>query len=101
MSCLLNLVPALLIHNFQNLKEIDVQDCELLEHVNILQENDGNVEIFSKLETLKLKNLPRLRWIEDGNDRMKHISSLMTLMNIQNLQELHISDCSMEDLRKM
>ncbi|XP_010659963.1 disease resistance protein At4g27190-like [Vitis vinifera] len=99
--CLLNLVPTHLIHNFQNLKEIDVQDCELLEHVNILQENDGNVEIFSKLETLKLKKLPRLRWMEDGNDRMKHISSLMTLMNIQNLQELHISDCSMEDLRKM
>ncbi|RVW17458.1 Disease resistance protein [Vitis vinifera] len=36
--CLLNLVPTHLIHNFQNLKEIDVQDCELLEHVNILQE---------------------------------------------------------------
>ncbi|KAL6324439.1 hypothetical protein AAG906_013043 [Vitis piasezkii] len=92
---------AHLIHNFQNLKKIDVQDCELLEHVIILQEIDGNVEILSKLETLKLKNLPRLRWIEDGNDRMKHISSLMTLMNIQNLQELHIIDCSMEDLRKM
>ena len=78
-----------------------MQDCELLEHVIILQEIDGNVEILSKLETLKLKNLPRLRWIEDRNDRMKHISSLMILMNIQNLQELHIIDCSMEDLRKM
>ena len=78
-----------------------MQDGKLLKHVIILQEIDGNVEILSKLETLKLKNLPRLRWIEDGNDRMKHISSLMTLMNIQNLQELHITDCSMEDLRKM
>ncbi|XP_034706659.1 uncharacterized protein LOC117930230 isoform X4 [Vitis riparia] len=99
--CLLNLVPAHLIHSFQNLKEINVQYCELLEHVIILQEIDGNVEIFSKLETLKLENLPRLRWIEDGNDRMKHIFSLLTLMNIQNLQELHITNCSMEDLRKM
>ena len=75
-----------------------MQDCELLEHVIILQEIDGNVEILSKLETLKLEKLPRLRWIEDGNDRMKHISSLMTLMNIQNLQELHITNCSVEDL---
>ena len=81
---------------------MDVQDCMLLEHVIInLQEIDGNVEILPKLETLKLKDLPMLRWIEDGNDRMKHISSLMTLMNIQNLQEVHIIDCSMEDLRKM
>eukprot|EP00261_Vitis_vinifera_P039423 XP_019080666.1 PREDICTED: uncharacterized protein LOC100248775 isoform X2 [Vitis vinifera] len=100
--CLLNLVPAHLIHNFQNLKEMDVQDCMLLEHVIInLQEIDGNVEILPKLETLKLKDLPMLRWMEDGNDRMKHISSLLTLMNIQNLQELHITNCSMEDLRKM
>ncbi|KAJ9682210.1 hypothetical protein PVL29_018203 [Vitis rotundifolia] len=82
--CLLNLVPAHLIHSFQNLKEIEM--CKI---------------ILSKLETLKLKNLPRLRWIEDGNDRMKHISSLLTLMNIQNLQELHITDCSMKDLQKM
>ena len=96
--CLLNLVPAHLIHSFQILKEIDVQDCELLKHVIILQEIDGNVEILSKLETLKLQNLPMLRWMEDGNDRMKHISSLLTLMNIQNLQELHITNCSVEDL---
>ncbi|KAJ9682535.1 hypothetical protein PVL29_018453 [Vitis rotundifolia] len=68
--CLLNLVPSHLIHNFQNLKEIDVQDCELLEHVIVPQGIDGNVEILSELETLKLVNLPKLRWIEDRNDSM-------------------------------
>ncbi|CBI22328.3 unnamed protein product, partial [Vitis vinifera] len=94
--CLLNLVPSHLIHNFQNLKEIDVQDCELLEHVP--QGIDGNVEILSKLEILKLDDLPRLRWIEDGNDSMKYISSPLTLMNIQNFKELHITNCRMEDL---
>ncbi|XP_034679851.1 disease resistance protein RPS2-like [Vitis riparia] len=36
--CLLNLIPSHLIHNFQNLKEMDVQDCELLEHVLFLKE---------------------------------------------------------------
>ena len=98
--CLLNLVPSHLIRNFQNLKEIDVQDCKLLEHVIILQGIDGNVEILSKLETLKLVSLPRLRYIKDGNDSMKYVCSLLTLMNIQNLKELHISNCRMEDLRK-
>ncbi|KAL6348525.1 hypothetical protein AAG906_013145 [Vitis piasezkii] len=98
---LLNLVPAHLMHNFQNLKEIDVQYCELLEHVIILQEIGGNVEILPKLETLKMENLPRLRWIKDGNDSMKYFSSLVTLMNIQYLKELHITNCKMEDVRKM
>ncbi|KAJ9682516.1 hypothetical protein PVL29_018436 [Vitis rotundifolia] len=98
--CLLNLVPSHLIHSFQNLKEINVQNCELLEHVIILQGIDGNVETLSKLETLKLVSLPRLRWIKDGNDSPKYISSLLTLMNIQNLKELHITNCRMEDLRK-
>ncbi|KAJ9682203.1 hypothetical protein PVL29_018197 [Vitis rotundifolia] len=99
--CLLNLVPAPLIHSFQNLKEIDVQRCELLEHVIVLQEIDGNVEILPKLETLKMENLPRLRWIKYGNDSMKYFSSLLAVMNIQNLQQFCISYCSMEDLRKM
>ena len=35
--CLLNLIPSHLIHNFQNLKEMDVQDCKLLEHVIVPQ----------------------------------------------------------------
>ena len=98
--CLLNLVPSHLIRNFQNLKEINVKDCELLEHVIILQGIDGNVEILSKLETLKLVSLPRLRWIKEENDSLKYISSLLTLMNIQNLKELRITNCRMEDLRK-
>ncbi|KAJ9682228.1 hypothetical protein PVL29_018217 [Vitis rotundifolia] len=83
--CLLNLVPAPLIHSFQNLKEIVVQHCELLEHVIVLQEINGNVEILPKLETLKMELLPRLRWIKDGNDSMKYFSSLLAVMNIQNL----------------
>ncbi|KAJ9682200.1 hypothetical protein PVL29_018194 [Vitis rotundifolia] len=74
----------------RNLKEINVQYCELLEHVIMLQEIDGNVEI-----------LPKLRWIEDENDSMKYISSFLAVMNIHNLQELHITNCSMEDLWKM
>ncbi|WKA03428.1 hypothetical protein VitviT2T_021536 [Vitis vinifera] len=90
--CLLNLVPSHLIHNFQNLKEMDVQDCELLEHVIVPQGIDENFEILLKLETLKLTNLPRLRWIEDGNDSMKYVSSPLTLMNIPNLKEVRIED---------
>ena len=99
--CLLNLVPTHLIHTFQNLKKIYVQYCELLEHVIVLQEIDENVEILPKLETLMMENLPRLRWIKDGNDSMKYFSSLVTVMNIQYLKELHITNCRMEDLRKM
>ncbi|KAJ9682531.1 hypothetical protein PVL29_018450 [Vitis rotundifolia] len=99
--CLLNLVPFQLIHNFQNLKEIDVQNCELLEHVIILQGIDGDVEILPKLETLKLQDLPRLRWIEDRNDSMKYICSPLILMNVQNLKELQITNCRMEDMRKI
>ena len=78
-----------------------MQYCELLELVIILQEIDGNVEILPKLETLKMENLPRLRWIKDGNDSMKYFSSLVTVMNIQYLKELHITYCRMEDLQKM
>ena len=75
-----------------------MKDCKLLHHVIVPQGIDGNVEILSKLETLQLEDLPSLRWIEDGNDSMKYISSPLTLMNIQNLKELHITNCRMEDL---
>ena len=100
-SCLLNLIPSSLIKSFQNLKKIKVAYCEVLEHVIVLQGIDGNVEIFPKLETLKLEYLPRLRWTEEGNSSRRYISSPLILMNIQNLKKLHIINCRMEDSEKM
>ncbi|RVW64546.1 putative disease resistance protein [Vitis vinifera] len=93
--------PIFLIKSFQNLKKIKVAYCEVLEHVIVLQGIDGNVEIFPKLETLKLEYLPRLRWTEEGNNSRRYISSPLILMNIQNLKKLHIINCRMEDSEKM
>ncbi|KAL6323851.1 hypothetical protein AAG906_005847 [Vitis piasezkii] len=78
--CLLNLIPSHLIQRLENLKEIDINDCEVLEHVFAfdLQGLDRNVGILPKLETLRLGELPRLRYIicdENKNDSMRCLFS--------------------------
>ena len=98
--CLLNLIPSHLIQRLENLKEIDINDCEVLEHVFVfdLQGLDRNVGILPKLETLRLGELPRLRYIIcDENDSMRCLFSHPTLMDFQNLKHLSIQDCMVED----
>ncbi|XP_010660191.1 probable disease resistance protein At4g27220 isoform X3 [Vitis vinifera] len=99
-SCLLNLIPSYLIQRFNNLKKINVHNCKVLEYTFDLQGLDENVEILPKLETLKLRRLPRLRYIicnEDKNDGMRCLFSSPTLMDFQNLKCLSIQDCAYEN----
>ena len=77
---LANLIPSHLIHNFQNLKELDVSNCEVLEYVFDHQGLNRDDEILPKIEILKLQLLPKLRltFYEDKNDNMflEHIKQL-------------------------
>ncbi|WKA03412.1 hypothetical protein VitviT2T_021521 [Vitis vinifera] len=100
--CLLNLISSHLIQSFQNLKKIEVGDCKVLENVFTfdLQGLDRNVGILPKLETLKLKGLPRLRYItcnENKNNSMRYLFSSSMLMDFQNLKCLSIINCANED----
>ncbi|KAJ9682092.1 hypothetical protein PVL29_018129 [Vitis rotundifolia] len=98
-SCLLNLIPSHLIQRFNNLKKIEVDNCEVLEHVFDLQGLDKNVGILPKLEILELRGLPKLRYIiykEDKSDSMRCLFSPSTFMSFQNLKHLSIEDCAEE-----
>ena len=98
---LLNLMPSHLISMFTNLKNIAVDDCEVLEHVFDMQMTDRRVPILRTLETLKLKKLPRLRYILYGegkiNDNTKCLFSPLELMDFQSLMVLSIENCAEED----
>ena len=58
---LANLIPPHLIHNFQNLKELDVYNCEVLEYVFDHQGLNRDDGIILKIEILKLEELPKLQ----------------------------------------
>ncbi|RVW87891.1 hypothetical protein CK203_039689 [Vitis vinifera] len=70
--CLLNLIPSHLIQRFDNLKEMDVDNCEALKHVFDLQGLDENIRILPRLESLWLWTLPKLRRVvcNEDEDRM-------------------------------
>ncbi|XP_059598364.1 uncharacterized protein LOC100251264 isoform X4 [Vitis vinifera] len=93
--CLLNLIPSHLIQRFDNLKEMDVDNCEALKHVFDLQGLDENIRILPRLESLWLWTLPKLRRVvcnedEDKNDSVRCLFSSSTAFH--NLKFLSIQD---------
>ena len=97
-SCpgVLNLIPSHLIQRFHNLKEMDVDNCEVLKHVFDLQGLDGSIRILPSLESLQLTTLPKLRRVvcnedEDKNDSVRCLFSSSTAFH--NLKLLSITNC--------
>ncbi|RVX18684.1 Disease resistance protein [Vitis vinifera] len=92
---LLNLIPSHLIQRFDNLKVIDVDNCEVLKHVFDLQGLDENIRILPRLESLWLLTLPKMRRVvcnedEDKNDSVRCLFSSSTAFH--NLKFLSIHD---------
>ena len=92
---LANLIPSHLIHNFQNLKELVVYNCEVLEYVFDHQGLNRDDGILPKIEILKLDKLPKLRltFYEDKNDNMPYHSSLFKFTALEHIKEIHIINC--------
>ena len=92
---LASLIPSHLIHNFQNLKELVVDDCEVLEYVFDHQGLNRDDGILPKIEILKLEKLPKLRhtFYMDKNDNMPYHSSLFKFMALEHIKELYIINC--------
>ena len=92
---LANLIPSHLIHNFQNLKELVVYNCEVLEYVFDHQRLNRDDGILPKIEILKLHELPKLRlsFYEDKNDNMPYHSSLFKFTAWEHIKELYIINC--------
>ena len=92
---LASLIPSHLIHNFQNLKELDVYDCEVLEYVFDHQGLNRDDGILPKIEILKLEKLPKLMltFYEDKNGNMPYHLSLFKFTASEHLKELHIINC--------
>ena len=87
--------------SFKNLKEIEVRNCKLLEHVFDLQGyDDTNIEILPKLETLELKELVGLKGIICNNEKSsstRGIFSPFMPVSFHNLICLSINCCGKED----
>ena len=92
---LANLIPSHLIHNFQNLKVIDVYPCEVLEYVFDHRGLNIDDEILPKIEILKLEELPKLRltFYEDKNDNMPYHSSPFKFTALEHIKEIYIINC--------
>ena len=92
---LANLIPPHLIHSFQNLKELVVYNCEVLEYVFDHQGLNRDDEILPKIEILKLEKLPKLRhaFYVDKNDNMTYHLSLSKFTVLEHIKELHIINC--------
>ena len=92
---LANLIPSHLIQSFQNLKELVVDDCKVLEYVFDHQGLNRDNGILPKIEILKLEELPKLRltFYEDKNDNMPYHLSLSKFTALEHIKELHIINC--------
>ena len=92
---LASLISSHLIHNFHNLKELVVYDCEVLEYVFDHQRLNRDDELLPKIEILKLDKLPKLRltFYEDKNDNMPYHLSLSKFTALEHIKELHIINC--------
>uniref|UniRef100_F6HTX8 Uncharacterized protein n=1 Tax=Vitis vinifera TaxID=29760 RepID=F6HTX8_VITVI len=93
---LLNLIPSHLIQSLDNLKEMVVDNCEVLKHVFDFQGLDGNIRILPRLESLRLEALPKLRRVvcnedDDKNDSVRCRFSSSTAFH--NLKFLSITNC--------
>ena len=91
-----NLIPGHLMQSLKNLKEIEVKNCPVLEHVFDLRGYDTNGESLPKLEILELKNLYELKGIICNNGKNDTISSFMSV-SFHNLKCLSIYQCGKED----
>ncbi|CAL5356977.1 unnamed protein product [Camellia sinensis] len=87
-----NIFSALLLHNFPNLEELEVQDCKNVEEIIVEvetsdrgghREDDGDTITLPNLKILDLLNLPRLESIYKG------------IMVCESLQHISISNCPM------
>ncbi|THF96401.1 hypothetical protein TEA_015427 [Camellia sinensis var. sinensis] len=87
-----NIFSALLLHNFPNLEELEVQDCKNVEEIIAEvetsdrgghREDDGDTITLPNLKILNLLNLPRLESIYKG------------IMVCESLQHISISNCPM------
>ncbi|GMP98565.1 hypothetical protein CsSME_00046399 [Camellia sinensis var. sinensis] len=87
-----NIFSALLLHNFPNLEELEVQDCKNVEEIIAEvetsdrgghREDDGDTITLPNLKILDLLNLPRLESIYKG------------IMVCESLQHISISNCPM------
>ena len=89
------LIPSHLIHSFQNLKELVVYNCEVLEYVFDHQGLDIDDGILPKIEILFLGELPKLRltFYEDKNDNMPYHLSLSKFTVLEHIKELRIINC--------
>ena len=98
-SSLFNLIPSHLIQRRDNLKELKVNNCEVLKHVFDLQGLDENITILPRLESIELWMLPKLRRVvcnedEDKNDSVRCLFS--SSIPFDNLKFLSIEDCGNE-----
>ena len=96
---LFNLIPSHLIQRLDNLKELEVNNCEVLKRVFDLQGLDGSIRILPNLESLQLTALPKLRRAvcnedEDKNDSVRCLFS--SSIPFHNLKFLSIEDCGNE-----
>lgn len=84
---------------FKNLKDIEVIDCAVLEHVFDLQGHDTTkVEILPKLESLTLINLVGLKGIiYEKNDGATSCFSASMPVSFHNLRCLSIYHCGRND----
>ena len=92
---LANLIPSHLIHNFQNLKELVVSNCKVLEYVFDHQGFNRVDGILPKIEILKLDGLPKLRltFYEDKNDNIPYHLSLSKFTALEHIKEIYIINC--------
>ncbi|XP_034708024.1 uncharacterized protein LOC117931212 isoform X2 [Vitis riparia] len=91
---LLHVVPKYLIASLQNLEKLNVEKCDQLQEVFDLEgldnadyehADDEHARMHSKLEELKLIDLPKLRYIWNKD--------LQQSLCFQNLKLLHVKQC--------
>ncbi|OMO81260.1 Disease resistance protein [Corchorus capsularis] len=82
-SSITSLFPLSLARNLPQLKELVIEDCDMLEQ--IFEMVGANDEVLSKLQTLEIKNCGSL----------KSLFPLSLAQNLQQLKKLIIEDCDM------
>ncbi|XP_022718918.1 uncharacterized protein LOC111277046 isoform X2 [Durio zibethinus] len=88
-SCdkLVNVFPSSMLTRLERLEELIIRDCELVEEIFEPQQADGSTATapfeFSRLTSLKLTRLPRL----------KSFSHKMYALNCPSLKEMEVREC--------
>ncbi|KAL7169380.1 hypothetical protein ACSBR2_034428 [Camellia fascicularis] len=114
---LLKAIPSCLLSRLQNLEELIIEGCRLLEKVFELEGlhiKEGDSVMLSQLKSVKLKNLPKLNYISKrepmgyvyfpglrvlhvhGCDNLRYLFSQdMVINSMAQLEELEICECKM------